>query len=233
MDNTNNLISVVMSTYNNETTIEKSLLSIFNQTYQNFEILLMDDGSTDNTYELCQKISKNFNRIKIYQNSENIGLTKSLNFLINQSVGNLIARSDADDLNEKNRLEVQLEYLHKNDLDACSTRAYEIGTKRIIPGLSYYIPAKYLINYKNPFIHGTLLIKKEVLKAINLYDESFIYSQDYKLMSDLLKRKYNISIIKEPLYHLNTKNNISTIHSKEQKYYADCVRNNILPIEKV
>ena len=66
----------------------------------------------------------------------------------------------------------------------------------------------------------------------NLYDESFIYAQDYKLMSDLLKRNYKISIIKEPLYHLNTKNNISTIYSKEQKYYANCVRNNIIPIEK-
>ncbi len=232
MANTKNFISVVMSTYNNETTIENSLLSILNQTYQNFEILLMDDGSTDNTYKLCQKISKNFDKIKIYQNIKNLGLTKSLNFLINKSVGNLIARSDADDLSEKNRFEIQLEYLYKNDLDACTTRAYEIGTKRIIPGLSYYIPAKYLINYKNPFIHGTLFIKKDVLKAINLYDESFIYAQDYKLMSDLLKRNYKISIIKEPLYHLNTKNNISTIYSKEQKYYANCVRNNIIPIEK-
>tara|TARA_X000000950_G_C13920628_1_gene663155 strand:+ start:8348 stop:9049 length:702 start_codon:yes stop_codon:yes gene_type:complete len=233
MANKKNFISVLMSTYNNETTIEKSLLSIFNQTYQNFEILLMDDASTDNTYEICQNVSKNFDKIKIYQNSENLGLTKSLNFLINESIGNLIARSDADDFSEKNRFEIQLKYLLQYDLDACSTRAYEIGTKRIIPGLSYYIPPKYLISYKNPFIHGTLLIKKDVLKSINLYDESFVYAQDYKLMYDLLKRNYKISIIKTPLYHLNTKNNISTINRKEQRYYANCVRNNLIPIEKI
>ena len=103
---------------------------------------------------------------------------------------------------------------------------------KTIPGLSRLLPIRFVLKYKNPFIHGSLLLNKETLFNSNGYDERFFYAQDYKLMSDLLKRNYKISIIKEPLYHLNTKNNISTIHRKEQKYYANCVRNNIIPIEK-
>jgi len=228
-----NNISVVMSTYNNETTIEKSILSLLSQTYQNFEILIMDDGSTDNTYSICKNIAKNTNKIKIYRNSKNVGLTKSLNLLIKESTADLIARSDADDFSEKNRFEVQLQHLIKNNLDVCTTRAYEIGTKRIIPGFSYYVPIKLLIKYKNPFIHGTLLIKRDALDAVNLYDESYIYAQDYKLMADLIKNNFQISTLRTPLYNLNTKNNISSIYREEQKYFANCVKYNVIPTKRV
>ena len=233
MNKINNFISVVMSTYNNESTIEKSINSLLSQTYQNFEILIMDDASTDDTYKICNNIASKSNKIKIYRNSNNIGLTKSLNLLIKESKAELIARSDADDYSKTNRFELQLDYLIKNNLDACSTRAYEIDSKRIIPGFSYYVPIEILIKYKNPFVHGTLLIKRNVLDSVNLYDELFTYSQDYKLMSDLLKSKFKVSILKTPLYFLNTKNNISSIYKDEQKYFADCVKYNTVPNKNI
>ena len=87
------------------------------------------------------------------------------------------------------------------------------------------------MQFKNPFVHGTLLIKREVLQEVGSYDENFYYSQDYKLMSDLLMRNYKVKILKEPLYILNMKGNISVNKKEQQKYYAECVRKNIVPNE--
>jgi len=82
---------------------------------------------------------------------------------------------------------------------------------------------------KNPYIHGTLLIKKSILEKVGNYDEDFYYSQDYKLMNDLLVNKFRVRILKQPLYYLNMKGNISVNNKIEQQYYADCVRNNQIP----
>jgi len=222
-------ISVLMCTYNSEGTVTKSINSILNQTYKNYELLIMDDCSSDNTYSICSEYKENYKNIKLFRNKENIGLTKSLNKLINKSKGKFIARQDSDDLSVNNRLEIQIDYLLKNKLDACTSRAYVTGTKRLIPGISYYLPIKFLIKLKNPFIHGTLFIKKDVIEKIGMYDENFFYAQDYKLLTDLIKKGYNLNIQNIPLYHLNMKNNISNKFKNEQNYYANCVRKNIVP----
>ena len=98
-----------------------------------------------------------------------------------------------------------------------------------MPRFTYYLPQRMVMKYKNPFIHGTLMIKKKVLLKVGGYDERFYYSQDYKLYSDLLKQKYNYHFIKEPLYVLNLQNNISSNKRKEQKYYFDCVKKDKIP----
>jgi len=227
--NNTNLVSVLMSTYNSQNTIRRSIESIINQTYSNIEFLIIDDGSTDNTYSICKEYKNNFDNVFVYKNKQNIGLTKSLNKLIRISKGYFIARQDADDYSQKNRIEKQLKYLQKNNLDGCSTRAKIIDSKRLIPGKSLYIPKKILLKFKNPFIHGSLLIKKENLIDVNCYDEEFFYAQDYKLIYDLLENKSKISIMKDPLYNLNMKNNISSKYKEKQKYYANCVRKKISP----
>ena len=129
------------------------------------------------------------------------------------------------------RIQKQFEFINSNKLDGCSARSNIIGHRRVIPGLSYFFPIKLIMKYKNPFIHGTLFIKKSVLSNLGGYDERFIYSQDYKLMSDILQNGYRVSIIKTPLYNLNFSNNISTKFKKEQKYYANCVKRKIDPIK--
>ena len=83
-----------MSTYNNEKSIESSVNSILNQTYKNIEFLIIDDFSTDNTYEILNNLKNTDERLKIYRNSSNIGLTKSLNKLVAKSSGLFIARQD-------------------------------------------------------------------------------------------------------------------------------------------
>ena len=96
-----------MSTYNSKNTIRRSIESIISQTYSNIEFLIIDDGSTDNTYSICKEYETNFDNVFVYKNKQNIGLTKSLNKLIRNSKGYFIARQDADDYSQKNRIEKQ------------------------------------------------------------------------------------------------------------------------------
>ena len=222
------LVSVIMSAYNSQNTIERSINSLLVQTYKNIEILIIDDGSNDKTLKSIMKFQNEPN-IKIFENKKNIGLTKSLNKLIKISNGKYIARQDSDDISSPNRIMKQVEDIKKYDLDFSSSRGYIENTKRKIPGLSYYLPYSLLIGYKNPFIHGTLMIKKSVIEEVGLYDERFYYAQDYKLMKELIDKGYRYRVIGKPLYKLNMINNISTNKKSEQKYYADCVKNNLNP----
>jgi len=229
MNNINDKVSVIMSVYNNEADVSDSIESIINQTYKNIELLIVDDGSKDSTLKICKEYAKQYKNIKLYENKTNIGLTKSLNKLINFTTGEYIARQDADDISNLTRIEKQLKFLNANNIDACCTRANIMNTKKIIPGLSFYLPIKMIINIKNPFIHGTLLIKKSTLNKLGNYDERFIYSQDYRLMKNLVLSSYKVKTINETLYHLNMENNISNKFKDEQKYYSDCVKKDIDP----
>lgn len=223
------MISVLLSVYNLKHDITFSIESILNQTYKNFELLIMDDGSEDNTYEVLNDYQKKYKNIKIFKNEKNLGLTRSLNILIGHSRGDFIARQDSDDLSFPNRLEKQLQFIEKFNLDGCTTRALIKNVFSIKPNLSFYIPQKQILKIKNPFIHGSLLIKKNVLLEIGKYDENFYYSQDYKLFSDLIYNNKKIRILKTPLYVLNTQNNISTIHKSKQQFYAKHVKKKTIP----
>ena len=113
IDSQSNKISVLMSVYNDEKRVSKSIESILNQTFQDFEFLILDDCSTDNTYEICNYYAKKNQKIKLMKNHQNLGLTKSLNLLISESNYELIARQDSDDESFKQRLEIQLKIMEK------------------------------------------------------------------------------------------------------------------------
>lgn len=223
------LVSVIMSTYNDKNTITASIESILSQTYKNIEIHIIDDGSTDRTTEIIETYAKHNENIFTYRNNKNIGLTKSLNLLIDKTKGVYIARQDADDISHPDRINRQLIAMKKNNLDFCGTRAIIKQTGKIIPNYSYYIPKNILIKYKNPFIHGTLVFKKEVLVALGGYDEKFYYSQDYKLIVNLFKEDCTFNMLRKPYYTLNYSDNISINFKDEQKYFADCARKGISP----
>jgi len=225
-------VSVLLSAYNSQETISKTLDSLVDQSYKNIEILILDDGSTDNTFKICLDYSKSFSNIFLERNKNNLGLTKSLNLLISLSSGNLIARQDADDISDKKRIEKQVYFLNKYRLDAVTSRAIVINKGNLIPRFSYYLPKKIVIKYKNPFIHGSLLMKKVLINQLGGYDENFYYAQDYKLMWDLISAGGKVRIMKEPLYHLNMENNISTKMKEKQKFYAICVRKGKNPINQ-
>ncbi len=233
MNNNHELVSVIMSTYNSKDKIKYSIESIINQSYKNIELLIVDDGSTDSTSHVVETFIKENKNIKLYKNMKNIGLTKSLNFLIKKSQGKYIARQDDDDISHLDRIKKQVELIERLNLDFCSSRAFTIDKNRKIPGFSFYLPKKLLIKYKNPFIHGSLLITKKAIDEIGGYDNDFYYSQDYKLMTELLNKGFKYKFTDEILYTLNTKNNISSNKKSEQKYYAKCVRKKIKPLLKI
>jgi len=226
----NKKISVIMSVFNGEHTLEESIESILNQTYSNFEFLIVDDLSDDKTYQILENYKNKDSRIRVFKNKENIGLTKSLNILLKQSKGFYIARQDADDISAEDRFYKQLDRLNKTNRQCVTTRAYiNQNNRKKIPGFSSYLPNKLVSKYKNPFIHGTLLIESSLFKDLDGYDERFKYAQDYKLFLDLIEKGIKIETIKEPLYFLNTENNISNNFKSEQNYYFYCAKNGVIP----
>tara|TARA_Y100000816_G_scaffold83769_1_gene57455 strand:- start:2059 stop:2739 length:681 start_codon:yes stop_codon:yes gene_type:complete len=222
------LVSVIMSVHNNEATVNTAIESILGQSYKNIELIVTDDCSSDNSLSIIKKYIDKKN-VKLIENSENKGLTKSLNSMIKVAQGKFIARQDADDISLYNRIQVQVDLINKFNLDFVSSRAISLQTKKYIPNISFNLPYKFLIRYKNPFIHGTLIIKKNVLLELGNYDERFKYAQDYKLMIDALDKQYKYKVLRKPYYLLNTRNNISNLFRDEQKYFADCARNRLNP----
>ena len=108
------LVSVLISTYNNEQTISDAVESIINQTYRKIEILIMDDSSTDSTSKILNDYSKKYEHVRVFTNTKNIGLTKSLNILLGKAEGELIARHDADDVSLENRISIQVKEILDN-----------------------------------------------------------------------------------------------------------------------
>jgi|TARA_B100000700_G_scaffold165120_1_gene182548 Glycosyltransferases involved in cell wall biogenesis len=224
-------ISVIMTSFNDEKNIENAIESILEQTYKDFEFLILDDFSTDQTYKKFQQYSDE-SKIKIFQNKENLGLTKSLNILIKKAEGKYIFRQDSDDISFPKRFEKQINILEKTNFKVCTTRAINKTNNKKIPGLSSWIPKTISMRYKNPFIHGTLAIERALLISLGYYDEEYYYSQDFKLFTDLYKNNEKIYEIKEPLYLLNTKNNISSEHKDRQKFYFDQALNSSIKKQK-
>ena len=122
-------ISVLMSVYNDEKTLERSIESILKQTFKNFELLINDDSSTDDSFKIIKNFSNIDNRIKFFQNENNTGLTKSLNKLIRQSSGEFIARQDSDDTSHIERFQKQINVIESGKFDIVTTRANVIGEK--------------------------------------------------------------------------------------------------------
>ena len=104
----NKKISVLMSVYNSEESIEESINSVLNQTFSDFEFLINDDCSTDSSLEIIKRFEKTDSRITVFCNEKNLGLTRSLNKLIQNSNFDFIARQDSDDRSFPNRLEIQI-----------------------------------------------------------------------------------------------------------------------------
>jgi glycosyltransferase involved in cell wall biosynthesis len=143
-------ISIMMSCFNAEETVQNSIDSILQQSYHQFEFLIMDDNSTDNTFKLIKENAKIDRRIRYFKNEVNLGLTKSLNILLEHSKGSYIARQDADDISLKSRLEIQINFLESSSSKVVTARAVNPDSKKIHPGFSYYLPKIKILLYMEP-----------------------------------------------------------------------------------
>ena len=177
-------ISVVVSIYNGSHFLEESFCSILNQTFPDFEIIAIDDCSTDNSLEILNRFKSEDNRIRIHQNQENLGLTKSLNLGLELSQGQYIARMDADDICLPKRFEKQFQTMQGNpDLGVCGSWINTFGSE--IKQISY--PSNHedmLIELltRSPFAHPSVMMRKSVLSSLKLrYNEDFKTAQDSEL----------------------------------------------------
>jgi len=194
-------ISVIMSVYNGEAHLTDSIASILDQTFANFEFIIVNDCSTDNSPEIIRSFRDD--RIRVINNEKNIGLTKSLNRALKVARAEYIARQDADDISLPDRFKRQLEYMEDHqEVALLGTSIFVIGNDGEIleKRIAAPDPGKTLLR-GNRFCHGSVMIRREVLDKTGLYNELFKYSQDYELWLRISKH-HKARNLTEPLYKL-------------------------------
>ena len=206
------LVSVLIPCYNCQATVEEAVRSIIHQTYDNLEILCVDDGSTDNTLSLLLKLAEADSRVIVLRNEGNKGLVYTLNKGVKLCHGSYIARMDSDDFSKPTRIEEELAYLKRNNLDGCGSfiRLFDdsnkiLGYKRVPYSFE---TLRFYTLFDCPMCHPTVLIKAEVLKEYRYSSLSDAYViEDYDLWCRLLENGYKIGNIKSLLldYRYNPK----------------------------
>ncbi len=169
------LVSVIIPLYNVERYVEEAIKSIQNQSYKNIEIIVIDDASTDNTYQILKRIAERDNRIKLYKNQRNLKIVKTLNYALTLANGEYIARMDGDDISQLDRIERKVRFLMENkefDLVGCSVKAIDIEGN-IIGKTVYYSNSDLLLRtlkYSTPVAH-IWLARRNVYNKLNGYRE--------------------------------------------------------------
>lgn len=226
--NNNNLkISVIIPTFNREKQIRNSIKSVLNQTYNNLEIIIVDDGSTDNTKEEVKKITDK--RVKYIKLKQNKGAAFARNIGIKKSKGNFISFQDSDDYFYPNKLELQLKNLinQNSSLDFCKIKVFYNST------YYYFVPNQEteqkikngsflneLISNGNFISTQAILVKKEILNNYS-FDPNFPRLQDFDFILRMIQ-KIKFSYTKEVLVDLHVQKN-SLSKSKENLRKAICI----------
>ena len=181
--NSSPMISVVMPTYNGEKFIHEAIDSIINQTYSDFEFIIVDDGSTDDTPNIIKRYTDN--RIVYVKKEKNSGISDSLNLGISKAKGKYIARMDDDDVSFPERFEKQLEILEQNkDIIFCGSTVTDIDSK-VLPTPEQHKDILMQLLFSNPIFHPTAIIRRDVLAKYK-YDLDAVPSEDYNLWSRLI-----------------------------------------------
>ncbi len=188
----NPVASVLMSVYNGGEYLSSSVESILGQTVGDFEFIIIDDGSTDNSWEIFQEYQDP--RIKLHQNTKNIGLTRSLNKALEMAAGEYIFRQDADDISVATRLEEQVKYLEQNPhvilVGSAVTLVDESGSRtgEMIYHANHDKSIRWQLLLHNSFFHTSVAMRRNVLSKNNLrYRTEIQYAQDFELWSRILR----------------------------------------------
>ena len=224
-NSTSPAISVIMPTYNTEVSfLRTSVDSILSQTFRDFEFIIIDDGSTNGSDQYLKSIDDD--RVKIIWNSENLGITKSLNIGLKVAKGKYVARMDADDVSLPTRFEKQFIFLeaHPNVIILGSYVKF-FGENSTIFGVDIKSQSLYRIRllFGNPGPdHPTFMMRRETINLHHItYDESLKYSQDYGLLVE--SSQYGeIAIIPEILVKKRAHGRRITIEHRTAQ--IDCVK---------
>ena len=193
-------VSVIMSVHNDEKFLPKSIKSILKQKYDDFEFLIVNDGSSDGTEEIIKNFGEE--KITLIKNEKNIGLTSSLNKAIKKTKGKYIARIDADDYSSSDRLYKQARYLDKRtEVGVVGSYfrlvdVHENIIREVTPPTHHEKICDIFVKSGCPIRHSSVMIRKSVLDDVGMYNEKFAQGQDNELWTRVAK-KYKIANIPE------------------------------------
>jgi len=225
------LISILLPVYNSELFIKKTIDSVLNNTHKAFELIIINDGSEDNSLDIIK--SYDDPRIKLY-NKSNSGLIETLNYGIRKCKNEIIMRIDSDDIIHSQKIEKQLFMFKKDKVALLGTEGYTINNAGEVDS-SINLPSshddilKAMMNYNASVIHPSIMVYKNVLESVGLYSPNMKHAEDYDLFLRISKIG-KISNLNEKLIYLRkNENNISHLNAKEQilntfiakKYYQD------------
>lgn len=215
-------VSIIMSVYNGQDYLEEALESILAQTYQNWECIIVDDGSTDRTTEILDRIEKADERIVVCRNQVNMGVPRSLNKALVMAQGKYVIRMDADDICRKDRLEKQITFMEKHpNISIASCKFFSLVGDNICPqGFARKTDeesVKALFLFFDPILHPGVIAKTEEMKFF-LYDEAFSCTEDLELWIRMIEKGKKLALQNEYLmiYRVH-KNQVTSKMSELQK----------------
>ncbi|MDL2262838.1 glycosyltransferase [Bacteroidales bacterium OttesenSCG-928-I21] len=220
----NPLISVIMATFNEPSEqINKSIQSVLNQTFRDFELLIIDDSTKPETVVAIDNSAQSDSRVKVIRKPQRMGFAPALNIGLLQARGKYIARMDADDISMPDRFELQIAFLDKNPNIAIVGGAMDIINEKgeIVSHRNYptsFFKIKLFSLLRSPLAHPTVMIRKESL-GNELYDKSFKKAEDLELWLRMMKKGYKISNLPDILLHFRVNGNLADKRTKEHFEY--------------
>ena len=190
VNNSSPLISVIMPVYNAEKFLKPAIESILNQTFSDFELIIIDDNSNDKTADIIK--SYNDNRIKHIVNPNRIGFTNSLNQGLKIAQGDYIARMDADDISDPERFSKEIEFLENNpDIGVCGSWMKIIDENgKIINKIQLPVGSNVIawrLYFNNCVAHPSVILRRKVIDRVNYYNSDFVVAEDYDLWNRIIK----------------------------------------------
>ncbi len=215
-------ISVIMSVYNGEDYLAEAIDSVLSQTFTDWELIIINDCSTDGTDAILSRYAAKDARVKVHTNEVNLRLPSSLNKALGVARGKYIARMDADDICLPDRLQKQYAYMEANSDVALSSCRFMTLKNGVISsggcgGKNDANAIKALLLVTNPILHPGIIAKAEVIKALG-YDKNFTCTEDMELWTRFILEGYKVEILSEylMLYRLHDKQITETTLEKQK-----------------
>lgn len=200
-------ISVLMGIYNCAATLHEALDSLYAQTYKDFQIILCEDGSTDNTYDVAKSYASEHNNIILLRNEKNMGLNYTLNRCLEHADTEYCARMDGDDISMPTRFEKQITFLdeHEEFAIVSTPMIYFDENGEFNRGqIRNQTPTKYDFLTGTPFCHAPCMVRTEAYKAVGGYTNEYrlLRVEDYHLWFKMYALGYRGYILDEYLYKM-------------------------------
>ena len=219
-----------MGAYNGEDYLEETMESILAQTYQNWECIVINDCSTDQTAEILESYAKRDPRVKVYHNETNLRLPATLNRALDLAEGEYVARMDADDICRKDRLEKQVAFMDAHpELALCSCRLMNMPPDQIIPTNLHrrtgadIVKAMFL--FFQPINHPGVMARKADMAALR-YDPHYSCTEDLDLWTRMIYSGRNITVMDDyfHLYRQHSNQVTVTYSEKQREQYREIIR---------